>query len=203
MQENRKPKAPSVYTDLRKHYIKVPEATKKASGIVVNGKRFKSLVFTTDVAIISNNDAHAVLAVYPFTPHPSIIQAVTSVANIPVFAGVGGGITSGARSANIALFAEAQGCMGVVVNAPTSVETVRSINEVIDIPIIHTIVSEFTDIEEKIEAGVDIINVSGAKRTAHIVREIRKEYPDLPIIATGGPTEKSIEETIQAGANAI
>lgn len=35
------------------------------------------------------------------------------------------------------------------------------------------------------------------------MREIRKEYPDFPIIATGGPTDDSIRETIEAGANAI
>jgi hypothetical protein len=28
-------------------------------------------------------------------------------------------------------------------------------------------------------------------------------YPDLPIIATGGPDEETIEATITAGANAI
>jgi hypothetical protein len=30
-----------------------------------------------------------------------------------------------------------------------------------------------------------------------------KSYPDLPIIATGGPTPKSITATIVAGANTI
>ena len=30
-----------------------------------------------------------------------------------------------------------------------------------------------------------------------------QENPDVPIIATGGPTEESILRTIQAGANAI
>src|SRR5699024_681971 len=104
---------------------------------------------------------------------------------------------------NIALFAEAHGCLGVVVNAPTPIETIQAIEETIDIPIIATVVSEFTDIQEKLDAGVDIINVSGGKRTAFIVREIRKQYPDLPIIATGGPTDESILETIEAGANAI
>ncbi len=198
-----KKNTPKIYTNLRKHYIAVPEAIKKASGIVVNGKRFKSLLFTTDIAIIMNNDAHAIMAVYPFTPHPAIVQAVTSVASIPVFAGVGGGMTHGVRSANIALFAEAHGCLGVVVNAPTPIETIQAIEESIDIPIICTVVSEYTDIQEKLDAGVDIINVSGSKRTAYIVREIRAQYPDLPIIATGGPTEESIEETIKAGANAI
>ena len=35
------------------------------------------------------------------------------------------------------------------------------------------------------------------------VAKIRKDYPDFPIIATGGPTEESIRKTIEAGANAI
>ena len=40
-------------------------------------------------------------------------------------------------------------------------------------------------------------------RTPEIVREIRAQFPDFPIIATGGPTEESILRTIEAGANAI
>ena len=39
--------------------------------------------------------------------------------------------------------------------------------------------------------------------TAKIVRKIREKFPLIPIIATGGPTEESILETIEAGANAI
>ncbi|WP_027107943.1 hydrolase [Lacticigenium naphthae] len=198
-----KRRTPVITTALRKGYIAVPEAIKNASGIVINGKRFKSLLFTTDVAIIMNNDAHGIMAVYPFTPHPGIIQAITSVSTTPVMAGVGGGLTHGVRSANIALFAEAHGCMAVVVNAPTPIETIRAIEETIDIPIICSVVSEYTNIEERLEAGVDIVNISGGKETAGIVRAIRKKYPDLPIIATGGPTESSILETIEAGANAI
>ena len=195
--------SPSITTDLRKHYVAVPEIIDTASGIIINGKRFRSLIFTTDIAIIMNNDADAVIAVYPFSPHPAIIQGITNVANMPVLAGVGGGITNGHRSANIALFAEAHGCMGVVLNAPTPKETYRAVDKLIDIPIISTVVSEFTDIQEKLDAGVDILNVSGAAKTAHIVREIRKKFPKVPIIATGGPTEESIKATIAAGANAI
>ena len=41
------------------------------------------------------------------------------------------------------------------------------------------------------------------KETAKVVRAIREIYPKIPIIATGGPTEESIAETIEAGANAI
>ena len=33
--------------------------------------------------------------------------------------------------------------------------------------------------------------------------EIRALYPDIAIIATGGPTDETIAATIEAGANAI
>ena len=36
-----------------------------------------------------------------------------------------------------------------------------------------------------------------------MVRHIRQTYPDVPIIATGGPTEQSILDVIAAGANAV
>ena len=51
------------------------------------------MFFITDIAIIMNNNADAIMAVYPFTPHPAIIEAITSVSTIPVLAGVGGGTT--------------------------------------------------------------------------------------------------------------
>lgn len=195
--------APEVTTNLRRDYVRVPNLIKDASGININGKRIKSLIFTTDIAIITNNNADAVLCVYPFSPHPAIIQAITSSSQMPVFAGVGGGTTKGLRSGNMSLFAEANGCLGVVINSPTPIETIHIIDEMIDIPIIMTVVSEFTDIEEKLEAGVDIVNVSGAAKTVDMVKSIREKHPDLPIIATGGPTDESIRETIKAGANAI
>ncbi|SFC25272.1 hypothetical protein SAMN04488102_104133 [Alkalibacterium subtropicum] len=198
-----KRKYPSVKSDLYNGYVEVPSVIRKASGILINGKRFKAFMFTTDIALIMNNDADAIMAVYPFTPHPAILEAITSVSTIPVIAGIAGGKTQGVRSANMALFAEAHGCKAVVVNAPTPIATIEKINEVIDIPIILTVVSEYTSIDKRLKAGVDIINVSGAGRTSTIVRELREKYPDLPIIATGGPTEKSILETIEAGANAI
>ncbi|MGX7419579.1 hydrolase [Carnobacterium gallinarum] len=194
---------PTITTDLRKDLIEVPKVIAEASGMRVFGKRIKSIIFTTDISIIANNDADAVIAVYPFTPHPAIIQSITMVANIPVFSGVGGGLTQGKRSANISLFAEAQGSIGVVVNAPTPLETIREIYANIDIPIVGTIVSEYTDIKERLDAGVSILNVSGGADTAKIVRKIRQEFPEIAIMATGGPTEESILETIEAGANTI
>ena len=35
------------------------------------------------------------------------------------------------------------------------------------------------------------------------MKKIREKFPTVPMIATGGPTEQSILETIEAGANAI
>ena len=194
---------PEIKGTLRSHVIEVPSCIRECSGIKIFGKRIKSLLFTTDVAIIKNTNADAIIAVYPFTPQPIITQALVMAADAPVFCGVGGGITQGKRVVNLALDAEFKGAMGVVVNAPTSNDIIKKVRESIDIPVIVTIVSECENIEERIEAGATILNVSGGKNTPKIVEKIRREYPNFPIIATGGPTEESIRRTIEAGANAI
>ncbi|HIW72944.1 MAG TPA: hydrolase [Firmicutes bacterium] len=194
---------PEFQGHLRSFMLPVPEAIRECSGIRVFGKRLKSLVFTTDAAIIRNCNADAVIAVYPFTPQPLITQAVMSAADMPVFAGVGGGLTQGMRVVDLALHAEFQGAIGVVVNAPTRNETVRELVERIDIPVVVTVASERDDVAARVEAGARIINVSAAAQTAALVGAIRARFPDLAIIATGGPTEESIRETIAAGANAI
>lgn len=194
---------PEIKGTLRSHMIELPQVIRDASGIRVFGKRLKSFVFTTDVAVIRNTNADAVIAVYPFTPQPVITQALVLAADVPVFCGVGGGITTGKRVINLALDAEFKGAMGVVVNNPTPNEVIRQVRDTIDIPIIVTVVSEYEDIAGRIEAGATILNVSGAKKTPAIVRKIREQYPEIPIMATGGVTDESIRSTIEAGANAI
>lgn len=194
---------PEINGILRKHMVRVPEVINQASGIRIFGKLIKSLVFTTDVAIIRNCNANAVIAVYPFTPQPIITHSIINCSDVPVFCGVGGGTTKGKRVSNLAEDAEFQGAMGVVLNAPTPNETIEFLKQKIDIPIVITVVSDKTDIRKRIEAGADILNVSGALKTIEIVKEIREEFPEVPIIATGGPTEESIIKTIEAGANAI
>ena len=189
--------------NLRKFQLRVPEVIRKCSGIVVFGKRIKSLVFSTDLCIIKNVNADAVIAVYPFTPQPVITQALLMAADIPVFAGVGGGLTGGQRVVNLAMFAEMQGATGVVVNAPTLNTVLKEVTATIDIPTIVTVVREDEDIRARIEAGASILSVSAASATPEVVRKIKKLYPKIPVIATGGPTDESILETIYAGANAI
>lgn len=194
---------PEIKGILRSHMIEVPACIRKCSGIIIFGKRIKSLLFTTDVAIIRNTNADAIIAVYPFTPQPLITEALVTAADVPVFCGVGGGITQGKRVVNLALDAEFKGAMGVVVNAPTEDTVIKKMRATIDIPIIVTIASESQDVRRRIEAGATILNISGGKDTPKIVRRIRDEFPEFPIIATGGPTDESVIQTIEAGANAI
>lgn len=194
---------PEIETDLRQDLVRVPRIISQASGIRIFGKKIRSIIFTTDIAIIRNTDANAVIAVYPFTPHPAITKSIIEAADIPVFSGVGGGLTQGMRSAYMSLFAEAQGSIGVVLNGPTPVETIEMVCAAVDIPVVSTVTSVHTPLEEKLAAGVTMINISAGKDTAKTVAYFRNKYPKLPIIATGGPTDESIKETIDAGANAI
>ena len=201
---DREKKIPHVKTKLRSHHIvTMPDEIYAASGIVIMGRRIKSLIFSTDIAIIRNCNADAVLAVYPFTPQQIIADAIVSTSSLPVFCGVGGGTTTGARVVMLAKDAEAFGAMAVVVNAPTTNDVIAQIADIIDIPIVVTVLDENTDIDARLEAGATIFNVSAAARTPEVVRILRERYPDLPIIATGGPSRESIRETVAAGANAI
>ena len=148
-------------------------------------------------------DADAVFAVYPFTPQPSISDAIIKYSSRPVFCGIGGGLIYGARCISLAISAENQGAMGVVMNAPTTNRNLRMVAKAIDIPVVVTVPNDEVDIRARIEAGASIVNVAGGKDTMTIVRKIRDKFPDLPIIATGGHTTESLHETIKAGANAI
>ena len=194
---------PRIAGKLRSKYLEMPEEIYRAKGIVIMGKRIKSVIFTTDIAIIRSCNADAVLAVYPFTPQQVISQAIINVAPMPVFVGVGGGITNGVRSAIIAKDAEGDGAWGVVVNAPVTNDNIKLISATVDVPIIATVIHESADIQARLDAGVSILNVSAASRTPLVVKKIREKFPKVPIIATGGPTPQSILATIEAGANCI
>lgn len=194
---------PSIQSRLRHNILIMPKEIREASGILIFGRRIKSLVFTTDLAIIKNCDADAVFAVYPFTPQQSISDAIIRAAAVPVFTGIGGGITKGLRSVRLAKDAESQGAFGVVLNAPTSNRDLKLVATSIDIPVVITVTGERSDIRDRLRHGASIINVAAGERTPDIVRMIDSKYPDVPIIASGGSTPESIRETIRAGANAI
>ena len=197
-----KPPAPVVESHLR-HILKLPQECYLASGITIFGRRIKSLVFTTDLAIIKNCDADAVFAVYPFTPQQTISNAIINSAHVPVFCGVGGGTTKGLRTVALAKDVECQGAMGVVLNAPISNANLLAVSKAVDIPVIITVVNANTSIRDRLRSGASILNVAGGTDTPQIVEGIRRDFPDVPIIASGGNQPDTIRRTIEAGANAI
>ena len=188
---------------LRKAALRVPDEIEEASGFTLFGRRIKSLLYTTDVAVIRNSNADAVFSVYPFTAQPAITQALLTAAECPVFVGVGGGTTTGKRSVQLAAVSEMQGAAGVVVNSPATPEMVEHIPGIADIPVIATVVRYDADARAKVAAGAKILTITAGKDTPQVLRELRKHYPNLPLIAPGGKTPESIRETIAAGANAI
>jgi hypothetical protein len=198
-----KKEAPIIQARLRHKILKMPEESWKASGIRIFGRKIRSLVYTTDLAVIKNCDADAVFAIYPFTPQQSISEAIIDASSIPVFCGIGGGTTRGVRTVTLAHDVECQGAMGVVLNSPISNVNLRAVSLAIDIPTVITVVSADTDIAARIDAGAAIINVAGGKDTPTIVSKIREKFPDVPIIASSGGTEESTRATVEAGANAV
>ena len=202
--DKKKKFVPSIETELRRRQVSVPEVTYRASGINFMGKRIKSLMFTNDIPIIVNNNAQAIMSVYPFTPQLKIVSAIMEVASVPVFVGIGGGTTSGLRAVNIGMQAELMGASGVVVNAPMTNENIKQISDVLDIAVIATVITKYDDIKGKVDAGARVLNIAGGKNTAELVKYTRKILGnEFPIIATGGHSDEHILETIEAGANAI
>ena len=183
-----RPLAPKQISGIyRRAELPVPEVIDRCAGISIFGRTLKSWIFSTDIAVIRNCDADAVLSVYPFTCQPIITKALIATSERPVFTGVSGGKTTGTRSVELALESDMQGAAGVVVNSPTPVA-----------------VTAFDALGlEHLEAGARISNVAAGMRTADVVRELRAVLPDVPIIASGGKTDESILTTIEAGADAI
>lgn len=188
---------------LRHNILRMPSEIQKASGIVVYGRCIRSLLFSTDIALIKNCDADAVFCVYPFTAQRAVHAAIIHAASMPVFCGVGGGTTQGIRAAYLAMDAENQGAVGVVLNDPIPNEDLRRVSSVLDIPIVVTVANAATDIGQRIESGAAILNIAAGAKTPELVAKIRSEFPTVPIMATGGRTGESIARTVEAGANAI
>lgn len=188
---------------LRKAPLRVPDNYESCSGFTLFGRRIKTLLYSTDVAAIRNSNADAIFAVYPFTAQPAITQALLTVAEAPLFVGVGGGTTTGRRAAELAAVSEMQGAAGVVLNSPATPDMVAQVVSTVDIPVIATITRFDNEAAEKIQAGARIINVAAGRATADVIRELRAAFPALPIIATGGRNDEAAAATVAAGANAL
>jgi hypothetical protein len=76
----------------RKAEIVLPEEAQLCSGIVIYGRLIKTLAFSTDLYIIRNCNADAVLAVAPFTNQPIITKSLVQAAERPVITGAQVGV---------------------------------------------------------------------------------------------------------------
>ncbi|WP_239470955.1 hypothetical protein [Olsenella uli] len=188
---------------LRKAPLRVPDNYEACSGFTLFGRRIRTLLYSTDVAAIRNSNADAIFAVYPFTAQPAITQALLTVAEAPLFVGVGGGTTTGRRAAELAAVSEMQGAAGVVLNSPATPEMVAQVASTVDIPVIATITRFDNGAVEKIQSGARIINVAAGRRTPEVIAALRAAFPALPIIATGGRDDDTAAATVAAGANAL
>ncbi|WP_281233240.1 hypothetical protein [Flavobacterium gelatinilyticum] len=177
---------------------------KLCSGITMGTENLKSFLFSTDMALIENNDADAILAVYPFAPSPRIIKALIDFSGKPVICGVGGGTTKGKKSLEMAVYAEETGAAGIIVNIPFENRDVKKIKEKIAIPIVASVAtSDYIFLKNKIEAGVDVFHVTAGTQTNSIIKDIATQFPGFPVMATGGKSLESIGEALDAGSQAI
>ena len=148
--------------------LAVPEVMRTAPGIAIQGRKIRSLVFSTDLAVICHCDADAVLAVYPFTCQPAITQALVAASQRPVFNGVGGSITQGERCVEAALHSEMSGVAAVVVNTSIPVESISALVEKVAVPVCVTACAADDVVRRQIAAGASIVNVAaGSRRRRH------------------------------------
>lgn len=181
----------------------MPPLIYQVDGIRVFGRTLRSFIFSTDIALIRNTNADAVLGMYPFATQPVIHRALLEVADMPVFVGVGSTNMDEDSLIRVAEDAEGAGAAGVVVGAHVPNWTLSRLKKVLDIPLVVTVASEKENLEERVDNGADILNISGAQHTPAIVHMAKQMCPYVPVIATGGPSEATILETIRAGADAI
>lgn len=136
--------------------ISVPEVSGACSGIFLKGRLVNSILFSTDMAIIENCNADAILAVYLFSPSAAIIRDIVRFARTPVICGIGGGLTKGSKSLEMVLHVEDCGASGLIVNQPFSEKDIELIKKRIQIPFIVTVANQAINLKNKIDAGVDI-----------------------------------------------
>ena len=175
---------------LRKAPLRVPDNYEECSGFTLFGRRIRTLLYSTDVAAIRNSNADAIFAVYPFTAQPAITQALLTVAEAPLFVGVGGGTTTGRRAAELAAVSRDAGRRGRGLELPRHAGDGRPGRLDRGHPRHRPITRFDNEAAEKIQSGARVINVAAGRRTPEVIAELRAAFPALPIIATGGPRRR-------------
>lgn len=181
----------------------IPGAIEESSGILIGDHLIRSVLLTTDLAFISSFEADSVMAVHPFDKISHMDEVIIDFSNRPVFCDIGGGLLHSHEVSEAAKRSLKVGASAVVISKPTPVDVIKNMRTEIDGLLIYTVMFESEPVKELAETGVDIFNVATGEYTADTVGQIRSIIPDTPIMASGGPHNSTIRETIRAGADAI
>lgn len=183
--------------------FKIPDVSDESPGIHFGDRLVRSVLLTADVSYIHHLETDAVLGISPFDPSSSVNLALTSFCKKPVFCDIGGSYRHRKKAVELANEAEDAGAAGIVISRPVAPEVVGYIRERTSGNLIYTVMYLEDDIAGVIDAGVDMLNISTGKTTAETIEEIRQHFSEIPIMASGGPFESTIRETIRMGADAI
>ena len=175
----------------------------RCPGIELGGTLVKSILFSTDLAIIENTRCDAVLAVYPFAPSLALMEALMDFTKKPVICGVGGGLTKGNFSLQMAMEAEKLGAAAVIVNQPFPDADLKKLSEAISIPVIASVSNLQVDFAAKLNNGAQIINFTGGKENGALIKKLKSDFPEQPFICTGGKKHIDVQSAIDAGASAV
>lgn len=181
----------------------IPEAIHESSGILIGNHKIQSVLLSTDLSFIANLNIDSVLVIHPFDPTERLNSTIREFCEGPVFMGVGGGFQQKKQMMKLAVSADENGADGIVISRPTDPEIIQKIREKVSHKLIYSILIKGENIHQLVDAGVDILNISTGENTAQTIRSIRQDFPDIPIMANGGPFDSTIRETIAAGADAI
>ncbi len=183
--------------------LSVPSFIHKCEGIQLAEKKVKSILFSTDMAMVENSNADAVLAVYPFSPSLAIMKSLIDFSQKPVICGIGGGITKGKKAIEMAKKAEDLGACAVIVNQPFPVQDIKKLKANIQIPVISSVSHFNFDFGTRVNAGIDYFQITAGTNSQKIIEDLKFKIPGFPVIATGGSQLTEIQKTIEAGAKAI
>jgi hypothetical protein len=181
----------------------IPNAIDECSGIHIGEHLIRSVLLTTDLAFINSLQADSVMAVHPFDKSSHMDEVIIDFSVNPVFCDIGGGLLHEHEATEAAKRSLDVGASAVVISKPTPAEVIRNIRSEIDGSLIYTVMFEAEPVKDLAEAGVDIFNVATGEFTAESVSLIRNLLPEIPIMASGGPHNSTIRETIRAGTDAI
>ncbi|MEX0719833.1 MAG: hypothetical protein WD059_04135 [Balneolaceae bacterium] len=183
--------------------FEIPQSINECEGITFKQKNIKSILLSTDLSYIQNLNADAVMIVNPFEKSNVLDKVIIEFSEKPVICDIGGGFLREESTIKLSVGALEAGAAGVLTSKPTAPEIIRRIRARIDGKLIYTVMYDAEPFEELADAGVDVFNISTGEITAEIVLKVKNLLPEVPIMASGGPYDSTIRETIEMGADAI